>query len=117
MTLQLDVHAGAAEDADQAIEQTANTVPPAGEHGAAGDRDEAGGAAVELLERERALAFRRAHFHARDQFAEIPIAFGRFAQHRKHKGLDRQEGLDGRDRSYLWLFVSCTSCPSRLSCP
>ena len=53
MPLQLDVHAVAAEDADQAIEQAADAVPPAVERRAAGKRDEPGGAAVQLLERQR----------------------------------------------------------------
>jgi len=39
--LQLDVHPVAAEDADQAIEQAADAVPPAVERGAAGQRDQA----------------------------------------------------------------------------
>ena len=74
MPLQLDVDAVAAEDADQAIEQAADAVAPAVERRAAGERDEPAGAAVELLERQRAFAFRRAQLHARDQPAEVPVA-------------------------------------------
>ena len=55
MPLQLDVDAIAAEDADEAIEQAADAVAPAVERGAAGERDEAGRAAVELLERRARL--------------------------------------------------------------
>ena len=80
MPLQLDVHAVAAEDADQAIEQAADAVPPAVERGAAGERDQPGRAAVELLERQRALAFGRAQLHPRDQATEIPVALGAFAE-------------------------------------
>ena len=80
MPLQLDVHAVAAEDADEAIEQAADTVPPAVERRAAGQRDEAGRAAVELLERQRPLAFRRAQLHARDEPAEVPVALLAFAE-------------------------------------
>ena len=86
MPLQLDVDAVAAEDADQAIEQAADAVPPAVERGAAGQRDQPGGAAVQLLERQRALAFRRAQLHARDQPAEIPVAFRAFAEDRQDEG-------------------------------
>ena len=57
MALQLDVHAVAAEHADEAIEQAADAVPPAVERRAAGQRDEPGGAAVELVERQRAIPF------------------------------------------------------------
>ena len=80
MPLQLDVDAVAAEHADEAIEQAADAVPPAVERRAAGERDQPGGAAVELLERQRALAFRRAHLHARDQPAEIAVALRAFAE-------------------------------------
>ena len=67
MPLQLDVHAVAAEDADEAIEQAADAVPAAVERRAAGQRDEAGGGAVELLERQRPLAFAPPRRRARDR--------------------------------------------------
>jgi hypothetical protein len=41
---------------------------------AASQRDQPAGLAVEIGERERALPFRRAQLHARDQPAEIAIA-------------------------------------------
>ena len=47
---------------------------------AAGERDEPVRVALELVERERAFALRRAHFHARDQPTEIPVALGAFAE-------------------------------------
>ena len=78
----------AAEDADEAIEQAADAVPPAVERRAAGERDEPGGAAVELLERQRAFAFRRAQLHARDQPAEIPVALRAFAEDGQHEELE-----------------------------
>ncbi len=96
VTLQLDVHAAAAEDADETIEQAADAVPPAVERGAAGERHQAGRAAVELVEPQRAFAFRRAHLHARDQLTKVAIALRAFAENRKHEGLDRQDGLEGR---------------------
>jgi hypothetical protein len=86
--LQLDIDAAAAEDADEAIEEAADAVPPRVEHRAPGERDQTGGAAVELVERQRPLAFGRAQLHARDQLAEVPVAFGAFAQHRQRKLLD-----------------------------
>ena len=67
MPLQLDVEPIAAEHADQAIEQPADAVAPAVERRAAGERDEPARRSVELLERERALAFRRAQLHAGDR--------------------------------------------------
>ena len=53
MTLQLDAHVAAAEQADQPIEQSTDAMMSRIEHGPAGQRDEPGGEAVELLERER----------------------------------------------------------------
>ena len=78
--LQLDVHAVAAEQADETIHQAADAAAAAVEGRAAGERDEAAGAAVQILERERAFAFRRAHLHAGDQPAEVPIALLGFAE-------------------------------------
>src|SRR5262245_66405632 len=110
MTLQLDVHPVAAEDADEPIEQAGNAMPPAVERRAAGQRDETGRAAVELVERERAFALGGAQLHARDQPAEVPVALGGFAEHWEHQGRDGRdtlpgrdglERLDGRDGSYL----------------
>ena len=43
---------------------------------ASSERDETARLAVELVERQRALAFRRAHLHARDEPAEILISLG-----------------------------------------
>ena len=60
-----------AEHADEAIEQPADAVAPAVERRAAGERDQAAVVPVELLERQRALAFRRAQLHARDQPAQV----------------------------------------------
>ena len=85
MPLQLDVDAVAAEDADEAIEQAADAVPPAVERRAAGQRDEPGGAAVQLLERQRAFAFRRAQLHARDEPAEVPVPVRAFAEDGEEK--------------------------------
>ena len=62
----------------------------AGSSGRPGMRDEAGGEAVELVDRQRALAFRRAQLHARQQAAEIAPAFLRGAQHGQRK---RRSGL------------------------
>ena len=58
MPLQLDVDAAPAEQADQAIEQAADAVSLPVEQRAAAEGDQAGGAAVELLEHQRALPFR-----------------------------------------------------------
>jgi hypothetical protein len=83
MTLQLDVDALAAEEADETIDHAADAVALGVERLAAGERDEAARPAIEVLERERALAFRRAELHLRHQTAQIPVAIGVFAQHRQ----------------------------------
>src|SRR5205814_6114022 len=49
VTLQLDEHAAAAEQADDAIEQAADAVTRGVEDGTAGERNEAGGTALELV--------------------------------------------------------------------
>ena len=74
MALQLDAHVAAPEQTDQPIEQAADAVMARIEQRPARERDEAGGEAVELLERERAFALWRAHLHARDEAAEILVA-------------------------------------------
>ena len=80
VSLQLEIDAAAAEDADQAIEQAADAVAPAVERRAAGERDESARAAVEIIERQRAFALRRTQLHARDQAAEIPVSVLAFAE-------------------------------------
>ena len=86
--LQLDVDAAAAEDADETIEQAADAVPPRVEHRAPGERDETGGAAVELVERQRSLALGRAQLHARDELAEIPVPVRVFAEDGQQEKLE-----------------------------
>ncbi len=75
VALQLDKNIVAAEDADHAIEQAADAEAVGAQQRAAGHGNEAGDAAVELVDSERALAFRRAQLHARDQAAKISPAF------------------------------------------
>ena len=74
MALNLDVDVVAAEHADERIDQSADAVFLKAQQLAPRERDEAARLAVELVERERPLSFRRAHFHARDQAAQILIA-------------------------------------------
>ena len=83
VALQLHKNIVAAEDADQAIEQAADAEPLGAEERAAGHGNEAGDAAVELVDGQRALAFRRAQLHARNEAAEIAPPFLRCAQHRE----------------------------------
>ena len=88
MALQLDADVAASEETDEAIEQTADAMSRRVEHGTAGQRHEAGGVALELLERQRALRFatpsrsglslRAAHLHARHEPAQIAVALLRF---------------------------------------
>jgi hypothetical protein len=85
VALQLDVGVVAAEYADDAIEQAADAEPFGGKQRTAGHRDQPGSEAVELLDRQRTLAFRRAQLHPRQQAAQVAPAVLRRAQHRKGK--------------------------------
>ena len=96
VALQLDVDAIAPEDADEAIEQPADAVPPAVERAAPGERDEAAAAAVELFERQRTFALWRAHFHARHQPAKVAVAVRAFAEDGQQEGRIGRVGLVGR---------------------
>ena len=90
MPLQLDVHAVAAEQADEPIEQAADAV--AGAPSSAARPASATSppvAAVELVERQRAFAFRRAQLHARDQPAEVAVALLRFRRGRADAKAER----------------------------
>ena len=80
VALQLDEQLLAAEQADQTVDEAADAVPMPAERRAAGQRDQPADVAVQILERQRALAFRRAHLHARDQPAEVAISLLRFAE-------------------------------------
>ena len=60
MTLELDEHRLAAEEPDGAIEQPADAVPLPVERRPSDERDQTARRAVEILERQRALAFRGA---------------------------------------------------------
>ena len=87
VALQLDEQLPAAEQADQAVHQAADAVPIPAERHAAGQRDQSADVAVQILECQRALAFRRAHFHARDQPAQVAISVLGFAQDGEGEGL------------------------------
>ena len=74
MALHLDVDCCAPEDADQPVEQPADAEAIGLQQRPPGQRDEPADVAVEILERERALAFRRAQLHRGDQPAEVAVA-------------------------------------------
>ena len=61
--LQLEIRARAAEDADEPIDQPADAEPRAAQHGAPAERDEPRRVAVDLVQRERPFALRRAQLH------------------------------------------------------
>ena len=84
--LQLDVHAVATEQADEAIHQAADAAAAGVERRAADERDEAAGRAVQIFQRQRAFAFRRAHFHAGDQAAQVAVALLAFAEDGQEEG-------------------------------
>jgi hypothetical protein len=76
VTLQLDAHVAATEQTDEAIEQPADAVMARIEQRTAGHRNEPGGEALELLERERAFSLRRTQLHAGDEATKILVALG-----------------------------------------
>ena len=69
-----DIDVRAAEGADQPIEQPADAVLPRVEQRLARQRHQSLDVAVEIVQRERALPFRRAEVHPRQQTREILIA-------------------------------------------
>ena len=62
VALQLEVGVGAAEHADEPIDQAADAEAPAAQHRAPAERDEPRGVAVDLVERERPFALRARSF-------------------------------------------------------
>ena len=77
MPLQLHVHLRRAEDADDAIDEAADAETAAVDRGAAGERDQAAHAPIEILEGQRPLPFGRAHLHGRDEAAQVAVAVAR----------------------------------------
>ena len=63
MPLQLDADVARAEHADEPIDEPADAEARAVDRGAADQRDQAADVPVEIVERQRALAFRRAQLH------------------------------------------------------
>ena len=86
MPLDLDIHVLAAEEADQRIDEPAHPVSLESQQFAPRKRHEPAGVALEILQRQRAFAFRRAHLHARHETAEIAIALGGLDKNRKARG-------------------------------
>ncbi len=82
MTLQLDVRAVPAEQADHAIEQAAHAIPLTVERRAADEGDQSAGIPVKLLQRQRPFTLRRAELHPSDQAAEITVALLRLTEDR-----------------------------------
>ena len=117
MPLQLDVHAVAAEQADETIDQAADAVAAAVERRAADERDEAAGPAVQILQRQRAFAFRRAQLHAGDQPAEVSIALLAFRRGRaapRWKGWRADGGTDPSSRRSDPALPALLPLPSSL---
>src|ERR1700681_4431084 len=81
MPLQLDVHIRSPEQPDERIDEPAHAVARRPEQLPPGQRHETAGAPVEILERERAFSLWRAHLHARDEPAEVPITLLRLNEH------------------------------------
>src|SRR5205807_1878936 len=115
----------------------ADTVTFSIEHGAAGERDEPRRMSFELVEGERALAFRGAHLHARDQAAQVAVpvlVFTEDGQYERCRFLGRAGlvGLAGRGaggrsgptrraargvRFVRLLRPTCPTGPARLAGP
>ena len=75
--LHLDVDIRPPEDAHQRVEQPADAVTLGPEQGLPRQRDQAADVPVEIGQRERALAFRRAQLHSGNQAAQVlPALFG-----------------------------------------
>ncbi len=78
--LQLDVHAVAAEQADERVGEPADAEAAGVERRAPHERHEAARHAVEVPERERARPLRRGELHPRDEATEIPVPVLGFAE-------------------------------------
>jgi hypothetical protein len=78
MPLQLDADALAPEDAHEPIDESADAVPRAVQRLASRERDEPRRVPFELVEIERALPFRRAQLHAREETTEIVVTLRAF---------------------------------------
>ena len=78
--LHLDVDLRRAEGADDAIDQPADAESRPVDRGAARQRHQPSGVAVEVVERERALTFRRPQLHHRHQAAQVAVAVPRLDQ-------------------------------------
>ena len=74
MALELEIGAGAPEDADQAIDESADAERRAAQHGAAAERDEPGRVAVDLVERQRPFPLRRAQLRHGQETAQVAVA-------------------------------------------
>ncbi len=98
VALQFDADIRCAEGANQTIDEAANAVPRAIDHGTAGQRDETADRTVECVERQRALTFRRCQLHPRQQPAEILIALSRSHEDRQAKDRRIGERLETRSR-------------------
>src|SRR4051812_26246572 len=90
MALQLDIGVVTAKNADQTIDEAANAELGTAEHRASRERDQSRRHPVEILEGERAFAFRRAQLHRRQQPAKIAVPL---------LGLDEDGELENAFRS------------------
>src|SRR5204863_4692766 len=115
VALHVDVDAPASEDPDETIHESADAELMARQRGTSDERDEAGDRSVEIVERQRAFAFRRPHFHPRDQAAEVAVALLRFTEHWKHERLVGRVGPVRRVGKNLF-FPTSPTCPTRPTC-
>ena len=74
MPLQLDADIRSTERPDQAIDDSPDAIPRPVDDRAAGQRDEPAYGAIEVVQRERPLAFGGRQLHARHQTTQILIA-------------------------------------------
>ena len=106
MALDFHAHPVAAERADQPIHQAADTMTAGPQRFAAADGRQAGGLAVQIVQRQRAFAFGRPQPHTRDEAAEITITLRRFDQDgQAPQAGGRGQGQGTRDRGQGRLRV------------
>jgi hypothetical protein len=90
--LHVHVHAAAAEDADQPVQQPPHPVVLRVEERPTGQRHQTRRITVKLLHQQRALPFRGAHLHLRDQTTQMPVALGGGHQHGQPPAVRRRAG-------------------------
>ncbi|HTI38096.1 MAG TPA: hypothetical protein VL484_11075 [Vicinamibacterales bacterium] len=99
VALQFDEYVRAPENADEPVDESAHAELRAAQHRPPCERNQTGGAAVEFVERQRALSFGRPQLHRGHEAAQIPVPRPVLYQHGK---LDDRFRTEGRARLARW---------------